>query len=185
MTPRCQPGNTRQQKRNGHSPSQIRQLSHSQRCHTWSFRTKRRKETGNHGVCTHPPFSRTPGKRLNNPKSKANSVMAWNDHMDHQLCQGLCNVPTEQNPDTQTEDPTIPHYYRKGNVTLPKDSNGPDYRTTKTQRKGRHPHHCRPQMLKSCDIPPMFNHNHGTRNCATIHGPYVSMVRTSYQSNQR
>ena len=141
MTTRRRPRRTRQQKRNGHSPSQIHQLSHSRRHHTWNPGTKRGKKTRNHGIRTHPPFSGTPGKRRNNPESKANSIMAWNDHVDHRLRQRLRNMPTEQDSNTQAENPIIPHHYRGGNSTLPKNSDGPDHGTTKAQRERRHPHH--------------------------------------------
>ena len=110
-TLRRRPRRTRQQERNGHSLSQICQSGHSRRRHTWGPRTKRGKETRNYGICTHPPFSGAPRKRRDNSKSKTNSIMAWNDHLDYKLHQRLCNLPTEQDLDPQTKNPTILNYY--------------------------------------------------------------------------
>ena len=141
---------------------------------TGSSRTKGGEETGNHGIRTHPPVSGTPRKRRNHPESKTGPIMARNDHLDYGLRQRLRNVSTEQNPNTQAENPAVPYHHRRRNFTLPKNSDGPDYRITETQRERRHPYHHRPRMLKSHDIPPLLDHDHWTQNRAIIHGPSVA-----------
>ena len=111
--------------------------------------------------------------------------MAGDDHVDHRLRQGVRHMPTEQDSDTQAENPAVSHHYRRGNAALPKNSNGPDYGITETQRERCHPHYRGPRMFESRNIPPLFNHHHRTRNRTIIHGPRVPMVRTPLQNNQR
>ena len=47
-------------------------------------------------VSTHTLISRTFWKRWNHPKSKIDSILGWNEHLDNKLHQGLHNMSTEQ-----------------------------------------------------------------------------------------
>ena len=138
----------------------------------------------NYGLHSHTPLSRPPRKRWNNPKSKTNPIMDRNESLNIGLHQGMCSVPTKQNPYALTQGPPLPNHNRRRDAPLPKSSNGPHHRATNTQRQKCDPHHCRPQMLSSGDLFTLLNNNYRTRNHPTIHGPCILMVWTPHKNNQ-
>src|SRR5579863_3253886 len=98
--------------------------------------------------------------------------------MDGGLHQRVCYMPTIQEPDTQAQDPHLPHPHT--NVTSPLQTNRtrPYHRTTKEQRIRRHPNHSRPWMFESSHLPPMQNHYHRTTNRILIPTPRILLVWT-------
>jgi hypothetical protein len=105
--------------------------------------------------------------------------------MDRRLRERLRDLPTEQDPNAQKENPALQNHHHKRSTTFPTNRYGLDHRTTPTQRVQRNPHHRRSRMLARRNIPSMFDKHHGPWNSPSLFGQRLPMVRTPHKSHQR
>src|SRR6266403_1443162 len=123
--------------------------------------------------------------RRNDSKSYGNPTMGRNVTMDRRLRKRLRDLPTKQAHDPQKENTPLPHYYQRRDPSIPANRNGPYHGITATTRTQCHTNHRRPWMLPRSHLPTMFGHHYRPRNCATLSGLRLLMVRPTDQNDQR
>src|SRR5882757_4792138 len=110
--------------------------------------------------------------------------MGRNEPMDCRLRQGMRYLSTKQDPNPQDENPPLQNHNPRSDTAIPTNRHGSYHGTPNAQRKGRDPHHSRPRMFPSGNLPPMYHNDNRTGHCPTISRQRLSMVRTTQQDDQ-
>ena len=96
--------------------------------------------------------------------------------MDRRLCQGLCNVPTEQKTRTPQPNPTLQNNDWTTRPSLSNYRHGSHHGTTDKCRIRCHSYNRRPWMHPSSGIPPLQDDHHRGTSGPTILRTHLSLV---------
>src|SRR6266852_3700618 len=104
--------------------------------------------------------------------------MEGNEPMDSRLRKRMCHVSIEQSSNPQKEGSPLSYHNPRNIDAIPTNRNGSNHETAQSPRKRRYPHYRRPWLLTSSNIPPVHVNYHQPRNCATVPGQRLQVVRT-------
>ena len=105
--------------------------------------------------------------------------------MDCRICQRMRNLPTEQEPYSQKENPSLRHHHNPRHPPIPTSRHRSNHGTTKMSREGCNSHHCRPRMLTGSSVSTLLHNCYGTRNSGTIPRQRLQMVWNPHKNHQR
>ena len=110
-------------------------------------------------------------------------LVAWDDHLDREICGRMCTLSTEQNMHYQEEDTPLLHPGRSIHVTIQHHSFGPHHSATQSKWPRCNTYHSRSGMLLGRYFPPLPHNHHQRRSHSAIPQTPVPVVRSPIKSN--
>ena len=121
--------------------------------------------------------------RLDDLHSQKSCLVSSHVQMGRKLRQRMRQMPTKQSTHTLNYRPTIQNQCSTPGPTIQSSSHGPSHPTPQQQWIQRHSYHCRSWLHQSSTIPTLHHKYNRRKNCQTLSGQCVSMVRNSLQNH--